>query len=257
MAGVTAPGSARFRGRVAIVTGAASGIGRATALRLAAEGARVACADLQAEGLTSVVKEIEAAGGSAAAFACDVTDEASVGSAVSAVALRFGGIDVVANVAGILRVGHSHEMPLAEWSRVLAVNLTGTFLVSRTAMPHLVASRGAIVNMASTAALDGHPWTAAYSASKGGVVALTRELAVEYGRQGVRVNAVCAGAVKTPIHASFHVPEGADRSLLERILPFTSFCEPEDVAAAVAFLASDEARHVNGTTLRVDAGGLA
>lgn len=247
----------RFTGRTALVTGASSGIGRATALRLAREGAQIACADVQREALADVVKAIETGGGRALALHCDVSDESSVRETVRAAVAHFGALHVVCNIAGILRFGHTHEETLEAWNRILAVNLTGTFLVCREALPHLVASKGVIVNMSSTAALQAHPWTAAYTASKGGVLSLTAELAIEYGRQGVRVNAVCPGAVKTPIHASFHVPEGADASLLKRIMPFTGFCEAEDCAAAIAFVASDEARHFQGTALRVDGGMLA
>jgi NAD(P)-dependent dehydrogenase (short-subunit alcohol dehydrogenase family) len=245
----------RFEGRVALVTGAASGIGRATATRLAAEGARVLCADVETGGLGSVVDAIRADGGEAAACACDVGDESQVRAAVREVVQRFGGLHVLCNVAGILRFQHSHEVTLEDWNRVLAVNLTGTFLMCREAIPHLLAGGGgAIVNMSSTAAIQAHAWTAAYSASKGGVLALSYELAIEYGRQGVRVNAVCAGAVKTPIHEAFAVPNGADARLINRILPYDGFREPRDAASAIVFLASDDARHVNGTMLRVDGG---
>jgi meso-butanediol dehydrogenase/(S,S)-butanediol dehydrogenase/diacetyl reductase len=245
----------RFEGRVALVTGAASGIGRATAERLAKEGARVVCADVQAEGLDAVVKAIRAGGGEAAASACDVSDEAQVRSTVREAVARFGGLHVLCNIAGILRFQHSHEVTLEDWNRVLSVNLTGTFLTCREAIPHFLGhGGGVIVNMSSTAAIQAHAWTAAYTASKGGVLALTYELAIEYGRQGVRVNAVCAGAVKTPIHQAFAVPPGADAKLVNRIMPFGGFAEPSDAASAIAFLASDDARHVNGTMLRVDGG---
>jgi NAD(P)-dependent dehydrogenase (short-subunit alcohol dehydrogenase family) len=123
----------------------------------------------------------------------------------------------------------------------------------QAALPHLLAVRGSIVNMSSTSALRAHAWMAAYSASKGGVLALTSELAIEYGQQGLRVNALCPGGIQTPIHDAFIVPDGADPKLVRRIMPFTGFAEPEEVAAAVAFLASDEATHITGTMLRVDA----
>ena len=245
----------RFEGRVALVTGAASGIGRATAERLAREGARVVCADVEAAGLASAVEQMQADGFEAAACACDVSDEGQVRAAVREAVQRYGGLHVLCNVAGILRFQHSHEVSLEDWNRILAVNLTGTFLLCREAIPHFLAQGGgAIVNMSSTAAIQAHAWTAAYTASKGGVLALTYELAIEYGRQGVRVNAVCAGAVKTPIHEAFAVPPGADAKLIQRIMPFHGFGEPADAASAIAFLASDDARHVNGTMLRVDGG---
>jgi NAD(P)-dependent dehydrogenase (short-subunit alcohol dehydrogenase family) len=245
----------RLEGRVALVTGAASGIGRATAERLAQEGARVVCADVQAEGLAAAVEAIRARGFEAAACACDVGDEAQVRAAVREAVQRYGGLNVLCNVAGILRFQNSHEVSLDDWNRILAVNLTGTFLLCREAIAHFLGhGGGVIVNVSSSAALQAHAWTAAYTASKGGVLALTSELAIEYGRQGVRVNAVCPGAVKTPIHEAFAVPPGADATLLRRILPFGGFGDPTDVSSAIAFLASDDARHINGTMLRIDGG---
>lgn len=245
----------RFEGRAAFVTGAASGIGRATALRLAREGARVALVDVQTDALADAAKAVEAEGGEALALPCDVADESALCGAVAAAIARFGRVSVLCNVAGVLRFQHTHEVTLEDWNRILAVNLTGTFLACRELVPHMIASGGgSIVNMSSTAAIQAHAWTAAYTASKGGVLALTYELAIEYGRQGIRVNAVCAGAVKTPIHAAFAVPPGADAKLIHRILPYDGFREPADAASAIAFLASDDACHVNGTMLRVDGG---
>lgn len=244
------PATPRFAGKTALVTGAASGIGRATALRLAAEGARVFAVDVQEDALAAVAAEL---GPAAAARKCDVSDPASVDSAVAETVARFGALHVLVNAAGVLRTAHTHEETLEAWNRVLAINLTGTFLVCRAAIPHLLAARGAIVNVSSTAALRAHAWTAAYSASKGGVLALTNQLAVEYGLQGLRANAVCPGGINTPIHQAFQVPPGADQKLVRRIMPLTGFAEPEEVAATIAFLASDEAVHITGTMVRVDA----
>ena len=246
----------RFEGKVALVTGAASGIGRATAVRLAEEGARVAAADVQTTALEEVTARIRETGTDALPLSCDVADPAAVRATVDATIARFGALDVLCNIAGILRFDHTHELALDDWNRVLAVNLTGTFLMCQAAIPHLLRTRGTIVNMSSTAALAAHPWTAAYSASKGGVLALTFGLALEYGKQGVRVNAVCPGAIKTPMRKMFRLPEGADPKLLDRILPFDGFAPPEAAASTIAFLASDDARHVNGTALRVDGGML-
>jgi NAD(P)-dependent dehydrogenase (short-subunit alcohol dehydrogenase family) len=186
----------------------------------------------------------------------DVTDETAVREAVAACIARFGRLDVLCNVAGILRFDHTHELSLADWSRVLAVNLTGTFLLCREAIPHLLATRGNIVNMASTAGMTGHPWSAAYAASKGGVLAFTRSIAVEYAGQGVRANAICPGSIETPIKEAFRIPEGANPKLVRRIMPLTGFAGPEKVANLVAFLASDEGSHITGEEIRIDGGAL-
>jgi NAD(P)-dependent dehydrogenase (short-subunit alcohol dehydrogenase family) len=202
------------------------------------------------------VDAARAAGAEAEGFACDISDEKSVCATVDAVVARFGELHVLCNVAGILRWDHAHQIKLDDWNRILGVNLTGTFLMCREAIPHLVRTKGCIVNLASTAALAAHPWTAAYSASKGGVLSLTYTLALEYGKQGVRVNAACPGAIKTPMRKTFQLPEGADPKLLERIMPFNGFAPADDAANLIVFLASDEARHITGTAVRVDGGML-
>ena len=247
----------RFEDKVVLLTGAASGIGRASALRMASEGAKVACADVQREGLEETGKLAREAGGEALCLDCDVADPAAVEAAVSQCVSNFGKLDALCNIAGILHFDNTHDLSLEKWNRVLDVNLTGTFLMCQAALPHLLDGGGNIVNMASTAGMAGQPWTAAYSASKGGVLALTYTLAVEYGKQGLRANAVCPGSVKTPMHDVFELPEGADGTLLQRIMPLDTFRGPEVAGALVAFLASDDAAHVNGERVRVDGGTLA
>ncbi len=246
----------RFEGKVVLVTGAASGIGKATAIRLADEGADVACVDVSKAGLADTARTIEAQGRRVAAYECDISDEASVVATVRSAVERFGKLDVLCNVAGILRTDHTHELALANWNKILSVNLTGTFLMCRAAIPHLLKTRGNIVNMSSTAALASHPWMAAYAASKGGILSLTRSLSVEYVKQGLRVNAVCPGGIKTPLHEQFNLPNGADVELLKGAIPFVEQAGPEQIAAAVAFVASDDAEYMNGAEIRIDGGAL-
>ena len=244
----------RFADRVALVTGAASGIGRATAERLAAEGARVWCVDLQHDALTGVTAAIIAAGGTAVAHTCDVADERQATDTVTACVAELGKLDVLCNVAGILRFDHFHELRTEDWQRVLAVNLTGTFLMCRTAIPHLLATRGNIVNVASTAAVAGQPWAAAYAASKGGVLALTHTIAIDYVKQGLRANAVLPCDIVTPIMNVFALPQGANPKLLRRVMAPMGTGKPEHVAGVIAMLASDDGAFVTGEQIRVDGG---
>lgn len=247
----------RFEDKIALVTGAASGIGQATALRLAEEGAKVACVDVNAEGLASTCESITGLGREALALECDVSDEGAVAKTVKSVIDKFGTLNVLANVAGILRADHTHELSLADWDRILRINLTGTFLMCREAIPHLLEKKGNnIVNTSSTSALGSHPWMAAYAASKGGILSLTRVIAVEYVKKGLRCNAVCPGGVSTPLHGQFSMPENADPQLLQGAIPLVPYVGPKHAASTIAFLASDDARYMNGTYLRVDGGAL-
>ncbi len=246
----------RFDGRSVLITGAASGIGRATALRLAEEGASLVLADRDEAGLAQTAEACDGAG-AVHTRTCDVSDEASVAELVAGAVEDLGGLDVLCNVAGILAFEDFRSTTLEQWNRILAVNLTGTFLVCREALPHLLERGGNIVNTASTAALAGHPWTAPYSASKGGVLALSLTLAVEFGKLGVRCNVVAPGSIETPIQEAFRLPEGADAKLLHRIMALDRMRGPETVAGAIAFLASEDGAHVNGEVLRVDGGTLA
>lgn len=242
----------RFDSRSTLVTGAASGIGRATAVRLASEGAHVLACDVDEKGLAEAVASITAAGGTAVAHRLDVSDPAACRAAVAACASRFGKLDVVCNIAGVLTWDHFTEIAEATWNRVLAVNLSGVFFVSQAAIPHLLETRGVIVNMASAAALRGQAYTAPYAATKAAVASLTQSLAVEYAKRGLRVVALAPGGVKTALTVQTKFPDGADMSLIQKLMPLMPMAEPEEIAAAVAFLASDEARYINGAVLSID-----
>jgi NAD(P)-dependent dehydrogenase (short-subunit alcohol dehydrogenase family) len=246
----------RFADKVALVTGAGSGIGRASAQRIAAEGGAVFCVDLNGEAVQETVASITAAAGRACGRACDVSVEEQVRDCVAACITEFGSLYALVNMAGILRFDDTEQLALPQWQKVIDVNLTGTMLLCREALPHLLATRGSIVNAASTAALSGLPCGAAYSASKGGVLAMTRSLAIEYAKRGVRANCVCPGEIKTGMSDAINFPETMDFELISRIMSPTGARGPEVVAAVIAMLASEDGIHITGEDIRVDGGTL-
>ena len=252
----------KLEGRAAIVTGAASGIGRASALRLAAEGARVLVADLDAAGAARVAAEIEAAGGVAAPQRTDVADEASIAAMVAAAVSRFGRLDVLHNNAAATSpdvIGRDQgllELDVEVWDRTLAVNLRGPMLACKHAIPHLLArGGGAIVNTSSAAGLAGDLSRTAYGASKAGLDALTRYVATQFGKRGIRCNSIAPGVIQTPALAANLSREQIASYERHHLTPRLG--RPEDIAAAVAFLASDDAAFITGQVLSVDGGLLA
>ena len=247
----------RFDGKVAFVTGAAAGIGRATALRLASEGASLFVIDLALDGLEETAKLCEGLGAEVAHARCDVTREAEVRATVQACVDRFGRLDALCNIAGIILLQHFEKLTVEQFRRVLEVNLVGTFMLCQAALPHLLATRGAIVNTSSTSALAGLPYGSAYGTSKGGVSALTRTLAVEFGKRGLRCNAVNPGSIQTAMSGGGILPEDADMRLMARTMSLSKPMGPEVVAGVIAMLASDDGIHINGEEIRVDGGTLA
>lgn len=230
----------RFDGQVALVSGAAGVIGGAVVARLVDEGAAVVACDADAGAIHGGVT-------------CEVRDADSCRAAVEAARERHGRLDVLVNVAGIVAGNRIEDVSPEEWRRVIDVNLTGTFLLSQAAVPSLRETRGSIVNLASAAGIQGTPYNASYCASKGGVIMLTKSMALELGSAGVRVNAVCPASVDTPFLHGFQLPHDADLQLLTRsVSPMGGLITPAEVAAAVAYLASSDAANVSGTTLVID-----
>ena len=241
----------RFKNKVVLVTGAGSGIGRSTALRMDAEGAILIIVDLNEDELIktkSMLKNKEAA-----SKVLDISNLADVENFFK----DLDRLDALINVAGILRFDNSHEVEIDDWNKILNVNLTGTFFMCSHALPLLLKSKGAIVNVSSSAALGSHAWTAAYSASKGGISAFSKTLAVEYGMKGLNVNCVCPASIKTPMSTNPDMPKDIDTRLLKKIMPIDGVNRsPDEIASTIAFLASEDAIHINGIDLRVDGGLL-
>ena len=246
---------ARFDGRVAVVTGAGSGLGRATARQFASEGAAVACFDIAADAAEKTAAEIGEQGGTARAYRVDVSDPESVRAAMTAAAADLGRPQIAVNCAGIGKFAHTHEMPFAEWQRILGVNLTGTFLVCQAALPYLLEGGGVIVNIASNAGIKAQPYSAAYCASKAGVVHLPRVIADEYLKRGVRAVCVAPGGMETPLQDAFaEFPEGVDWKVMRKVMSPLGNSQPEEIANVVAFIASDECRYMTGSIVSIDGG---
>ena len=246
-------------GRSVIVTGAGSGIGRATALRFAAAGAQVLITDLDGDRAKSALAEVEETGATAATVVGDIGDPAVIERIATTAAERFGGIDVLVNNAGIMDgMAAAADVPAEVWDSVLRVNLTAPFLLARAVLPHMVAAgRGAIVNTASEAGLRGGASGTAYTASKHGVIGLTRSLAVMYRDAGIRTNAIAPGGTNTGISPDIDFEAHGPSAIMPYMAAMGRVAEPEEQAAAIAFLASDAASNINGVVLPVDNGWAA
>lgn len=255
----------RLEGNRILVTGAGSGIGRATALRLLDEGAAVVAADVSADGLDKTRAE---AGSNErlSTLEMDIGDERSVVDGVRSAIDTLGGLDSLVNAAGILRAAHTHQMSLQDWNHIIGINLTGTFLVVREALPALLQNpRSAIVNFSSTSASFAHPYMAAYAASKGGIQSFTHALALEYAKQGLRAVCVAPGSIKSGITdaTAGYLPPDSDWSLLAKLSPImpttlessgAPMADPSAVASVVAMLVSDDGAFITGTEIRIDGG---
>jgi NAD(P)-dependent dehydrogenase (short-subunit alcohol dehydrogenase family) len=249
----------RFDGRRVLITGAGSGIGQATVHRILAEGGRVVAADIDAAGLRATAERAAADGGAdrLVTAVLDISDEAAVRTGVAAAVSGLGGLDVLVNAAGILRASHTHETGLDFFNKIISVNLTGTFLMIREALPALLAGRSpVVVNFSSTSASFAHPYMAAYAASKGGIQSLTHAIASEYAKQGLRAVCVAPGSIRSGMTLDPGLPEDADLSLFGKLLPAVGegFAGPETVAGVIAMLASQDGAFITGTEIRIDGG---
>ena len=245
----------RFKDKTVIVTGAGSGIGKSTALRLDAEGAKLLVIDINEEDLSTTHSMLK--NQSSTFHLLNIASLNDTKKFFKDFQESNRQLDALINVAGILRFDNSHEVEIENWNKILEINLTGTFFMCRYALPLLLESKGAIVNVSSSAAIGAHAWTAAYSASKGGISAFSKTLAVEYGMRGLNVNCVCPASIKTPMSTNPDMPKDIDTRLLKKIMPLDGVNRsPDDIASTIAFLASEDAIHINGIDLRVDGGLL-
>jgi meso-butanediol dehydrogenase / (S,S)-butanediol dehydrogenase / diacetyl reductase len=243
--------AARFAGRVALLTGAGSGIGRATTLRLASEGASVFAVDVDADRLAETAG---LANGVITVHQADLAEPSACAEAVSACIAVYGRLDVLGNIAGIYRPAHVTDVTVDQYRRLMAVNLDACFFLAQAAIPHLLETDGNIVSIASNAGLQGLPYSAVYCMTKGGIVQMTRALAVEFLKTRLRVNAIAPAGTNTNIAAGVRFPADFDIDLVKRMSGLRGMTEPEEVAALFAFLASDEARSISGAVYTIDNG---
>lgn len=257
--------SQRFDGKVALITGAGSGIGREVALQLAGEGAQVFGVDINADALDAVAEEVAAAStgsaspsaavaapGTLVAHVADLSDPQACHDAVAACVDRFGRLDVLGNIAGIAASSHLADVTVEQYRRIMSVNADACFFMCQAAIPHLLETSGNIVNLASNAGLMGQAYTVAYCMSKGAVVQLTRSLAMEFVRTKLRVNAIAPAAVNTPLLHNFELADDLDLALMQPYMGFRDMTDPRELARLFAFVASDEVPTMHGAILSVD-----
>ena len=243
-----------FDSKVVLVTGAASGLGRAASVRFAQEGAQVCLVDINAAGLSETARTITDAGGLCANYCGDLGLPSNCADAVNVAIEAFGRLDVLCNVAGILRFHALADVSAEDWNKLFAVNVTAPFFMTQAAMPHLVESKGNVVNVASTAAFIGQSYTAPYAATKAALLSLTKSLAMEFIKSPVRINAIAPGGMMTEMVQGLAFPEGADTDMILRYCGFRPPNTPEDVVEPLLFLASERARAVHGACYTADNG---
>jgi NAD(P)-dependent dehydrogenase (short-subunit alcohol dehydrogenase family) len=241
-------------GKVALVTGAASGLGRATALKLAEAGADLWLVDIAAEALDETAGLLAKSGRAVATQVADLSDPAASPKVVAEAVERFGRLDALCNIAGLIYLANTPQMPLDQYRRTIAVNLDAPFLLSQAAIPHLLETNGAIVNVASSASYIGEAYAAAYCASKWGIVGMTKAMAMEFQKASIRINAVAPGGMITNIATNFRPPENCDFELLKRFSGMRGTVEVEDVADMILLLASEAGRGFHGACINIDKG---
>jgi len=243
-----------LQNKTAIVTGAASGLGKATANAVAQAGANLCIADIDPTGLAETAAMVRGHGRQCVEIVGDLSDPNRCAELVGKTVDTFDRLDALCNVAGLIQFVNSHEMSDADWHRTMGVNLNAAFFVSRAAIPHLLKQDGAIVNVASTAAFIGEAYAAAYCASKAGMVAMTKAMAMEYMHQPIRINAIAPGGMATNIGANLRTPEGANIELIKRFSGMRGLVEVDDVANMIVHLASDAGRAFHGSCVTMDRG---
>ncbi len=244
----------RYIDKVALLTGAASGIGRATAQRLAAEGAHVFGLDIDAEGLAQTEAGIIDEGQKMSSRVTDVGSVSECRAAVKACVSTCGGIDVLGNIAGVANQRHVHQVTEEDWDSMNDVNLKGVFFLTQAALPHIIEREGNVINIASNAGIMGQAYTVPYCATKGAIVTMTKALAMEFVKHPIRVNAIAPGGVDTSLTANFKVLEDADYAIMAPYIGIRPPSQPEQIASLFAFLASDEADNVHGSIVSADGG---
>jgi NAD(P)-dependent dehydrogenase (short-subunit alcohol dehydrogenase family) len=243
-----------MKGKAALVTGAASGLGRATALKLAQAGAAICIVDVNAAGLEETAALAKASGVEVLVHATNLAERENCFNAVTAAVEKFGRLDALCNVAGVLILSNAHEMSADVFNITMAVNFNAPFFLIQAAIPHLLETNGAVVNVSSSGALIGEAYCGVYTAAKAALNHLTKSLAMEYMHKPIRFNAVAPGGMATNIANNFKMPEGADPALFKRFTPLRGVVEVDDVADLIAFLASDAARGYHGTCISLDKG---
>ena len=244
----------RFEGKIALLTGVASGVGRATATRLASEGASVFGLDVNADGMAETQTTIEDAGGTMTTRLTDVRSVAECRAAVDDCVAALGGLDVLGNIAGIAAQRHVHQVTEDEWDMMNDVNLKGVFFLTQAALPHILEREGNIINIASNAGLMGQAYTVPYCATKGAVVNMTRALAMEFVKQAIRINAIAPGGIDTSLVHNFELQNDIDFALMQPYTGYRDMSSAEQIASLFAFVASDEAGNIHGSIISADGG---